>query len=88
MQETWVRSLDQGRYPGGGHGNHSRVLAWRLLRPEELGRLVHRVTKSQTQSKQLSTHEHKMYFFIKYVNISNSGSWKILTNVPAVFIKK
>ena len=25
-----------GRSPGGGHGNHSSVLAWRIPRTEEL----------------------------------------------------
>jgi len=28
-----------GRFPGGGHGNHSSTLAWRILWIEELGGL-------------------------------------------------
>ena len=28
-----------GRSPGGGHGNHSSILAWRILWIEELGGL-------------------------------------------------
>ena len=28
-----------GRSPGGGHGNHSSILAWRLLWTEEPGEL-------------------------------------------------
>ena len=28
-----------GRFPGGGHGNHSSVLAWRIPRTEEPGGL-------------------------------------------------
>ena len=40
-----------GRFPGGGNGNHSSILAWRIPRREEPGGLqgtVHRVPKSQT----------------------------------------
>ena len=37
MQVRWIPEL--GRSPGGGRGNHSRVLAWRSLRPEEPGGL-------------------------------------------------
>ena len=28
-----------GRYPGGGHGKHSSILAWRIPSTEEPGRL-------------------------------------------------
>ena len=28
-----------GKYPGGGHGNHSRILAWKIPWTEEPGRL-------------------------------------------------
>ena len=28
-----------GRSPGGGHGNHSSILAWRIPRTEEPGEL-------------------------------------------------
>ena len=46
-QETWVRFLGQkGGHetyrsitPGGGHGTHSSILAWRIPWPEEPGRL-------------------------------------------------
>ena len=35
VQETWVRSLESRRSPGGGHGTHSSVCAsgipWRSL---------------------------------------------------------
>ena len=30
MQETHVRSLDEGSSPGEGNGNHSRILAWEI----------------------------------------------------------
>ena len=48
MQETWIRSLgweDSRRrenlipIPGGGNGNHSRILAWRIPWTEEPGEL-------------------------------------------------
>ena len=31
---------DSRRFPGGGHGNHSRILAWRILWTEEPGGLL------------------------------------------------
>ena len=37
MQVRWIPEL--GRSPGGGRGNHSRVLAWRSPWPEEPGGL-------------------------------------------------
>ena len=38
-----------GRSPGGGHGNHSSILAWRIPMDREAWQdTVHRVTKSQT----------------------------------------
>ena len=37
-----------GRSPGGGHGGHSSILAWRIPWTEESGGLsVHGVTKSR-----------------------------------------
>ena len=47
------------RSPGGGHGTHSSILAWRI--PMDRGAwwaTVHKVTKSQTRLKLLSTHTH------------------------------
>ena len=39
---------------------HSSILAWRILSTEEPGgAIVHRVTQSRTQLKQLSMHTHK-----------------------------
>ena len=37
------------------------ILAWRVPWTEEAGRLWHRVTKSQTQLKQLSAHTHEKH---------------------------
>ena len=34
MQETSVLSLGWEDSPGGGHGNHSGILAWRIPRTE------------------------------------------------------
>ena len=41
MQETWDAGLIPGsrRSPGGGNGNHSRILAWRIPWTEEPGGL-------------------------------------------------
>ena len=36
------RSLEKGK------ATHPSILAWRIVGTEELGRLVHRVTQSQT----------------------------------------
>ena len=34
-----------GRFPGGGHGNHFSILAWRILWTEEPGRMQSTVLK-------------------------------------------
>ena len=48
MQETWVRSLGQ-KYPLEKEmATHSTILAWEIPWTENLGRLVHGVTKIQT----------------------------------------
>ena len=39
MQETWVQFLGSGRSPGGGKGNHSSIVAWRILWTEKPGGL-------------------------------------------------
>ena len=38
---------------------HSSILAWRIPRTEEPGRLVHGITKIWTRLKRLSTAQHK-----------------------------
>ena len=58
-----------GRSPGGGHGNPLQYLC--LENPMDRGAwwaIVHRVAKSWTQLKQLSTHTYRGY------NISISSS--------------
>ena len=57
---------------------HSSILAWRILRTEELGRLVHRVTKSWTQMKRLSMHAMhatrvKSAYFLQSVSFTKLG---------------
>ena len=48
-----------GRSPGREHGTHSRILAWRIPRDSGAWQAtVHRVTKSQTWLKWLSTRTH------------------------------
>ena len=41
-----VRDADSmpgsGRYPGGGHGNHPSIFAWRIPWTEKSGGLVHK----------------------------------------------
>ena len=38
-----------GRSPGEGNGNHSSILAWKILRTEEIGRLQSAESQSQTE---------------------------------------
>ena len=47
--ETWVQSLGQEDPLEKGMATHSSILAWRMPRTEEAGKLfsIHRVTKSQ-----------------------------------------
>ena len=40
-----------GRSPGGGHGNHSSVLAWRIPRTEEPGGLQSIGSSIRVQSR-------------------------------------
>ena len=46
-----------GRSPGGGHGNHSSALAWRIPWTEELGGLQY--LTSQRAGHDLVTETHK-----------------------------
>ena len=62
-QETWVWSLGSGRSPGGGHGDPLQCSC--LENPVDRGAwraTVHRVAKSQTRLKRLSTHAHVHFF--------------------------
>ena len=57
MRETWVQSLGREDPLEEGMATHSSILVWRI--PMDRGAwwaTVHRVTKSQTQLKQLSMH--------------------------------
>ena len=57
MQETQVRSLGWEDPLEEEMATHSSILAWRIPWTVEPGwTMVHRVAKSQTQLKQLSTH--------------------------------
>ena len=50
-----------GRFPGGGHGNPLQYSCLENLRDRGAwGAAVHRVTKSQTRLKQLSTRAHTL----------------------------
>ena len=53
--------LGSGRSPGEGHGNPLSILAWRIPMDRGAWRsTLHRVTKSWTRLKQLSTHAQHM----------------------------
>ena len=61
-----------GRSPGGGHGNHSNILA--LENPMDRGAwqaTVHGVGKSQTRLKQLSTYTYIHTNITQHVYIRN-----------------
>ena len=49
MQETWVRSLGWEDPLEKEMATHSSILAWRVPRTEEPGKLVHGVAKSRTR---------------------------------------
>ena len=53
MQETLVGSLNQEDPLRKGMATHFSILAWRILLTEAT---VHKIAKSQTQLRQLSTH--------------------------------
>ena len=36
MRETWIQSLGWEEPPGGGHGNHPSMLAWRISGTESI----------------------------------------------------
>ena len=57
MQEMLVPSLGGGRSPGGGHGNYSSILAWRISWSEEPSGLQSiGPRRVLTRRKQLSMH--------------------------------
>ena len=58
MREIWIHSLGWEDHLEKEMATHSSTLAWKTPWTEELGRLYHRVTKSQTQ---LHFHFLKMY---------------------------
>ena len=66
VPEMWVQSLGWEDSLEEGMATHSSILAWKILWTKEPGGLLHRVAKSQTELKQLSTqHTHT------YVNYGN-----------------
>ena len=50
---------ESGRSPGGGHGNPPQYSCWDNPMDRGAWQTVHRVAKSQTQPKRLSTHTGK-----------------------------
>ena len=59
VQETRVRSLGWEDPLEKGMATRSSILAWRIPRTEEPGRLVHGVAKVWTRLKWLGTAQHK-----------------------------
>ena len=71
---------ESGRSPGGGHGNPLQYSC--LERPRNRGAwwaTVHRVAKSRTRLKQLSTHTHILYRFsiIRMYCFHIQKSWSV-----------
>ena len=61
MQETWIQSLGQEDALGKGKATHSSILAWRIPRTEEPGRLQSIGCKELDTTKLLTlfyTHTH------------------------------
>ena len=56
IEETLIRSLGWEDSLEKGMATHSSILAWRIPRTEEPGRLQSIVSQSQTELKQPSTH--------------------------------
>ena len=66
---------------------HSNILAWRIPWTEEPGRAtVHRVTKTWTRLKQLSTHALRRHMYILSV-LCHCILWCVFMN-SSCFLKK
>ena len=90
--EIWVRSLGWEDLLEEGMVTHSSILAWRITWTEESGglQLVHRVAKSWTRLKWLSTAQHnllnsivcgfdqKVVDIFHFKTLVDFGSWKSL----------
>ena len=75
MRETWVWSLGWEDALEEGMATHSSILAWRILMDKEAwSAIVHRVAKSQTQLKQLSTHNDHLTYTEKAFDKTNIHS--------------
>ena len=62
-----------GRSPGGGNGNPLQYSCWRIPWTQEPCRLDHRVTKSQTQLKQLRMHSSSYIYHSFFIHSSVDG---------------
>ena len=62
IQETQVKSLGQEDPLEDSMATHSSILAWRIPKTEEPGRLQSTGSQSRTRLKRLSTHAH-MYTY-------------------------
>ena len=64
MQETRVLSLGREGPLEKGMAIHSRILAWRIPRTEEPGRLQSMGSQESEMSEQLSTHSHMLNILV------------------------
>ena len=72
-QETQVRSLGGEDLLEEVMATHFHILAWRIPWTQEACRLDHRVTKSQTQLKQLRTHSSSYIYHSFFIHSSVEG---------------
>ena len=79
-QEMRVRSLRPEDALEQGMATHSRILAWRIPRTEEPGRVQTKVSQSQTRLKWLSSHN----LFL----VTSKNSLYILCLIHCHFLKR
>ena len=73
--------------PGGGNGNPSSILAWRIPWTKESGGLQSTgSTKSQTLLKQISTHTYKLSFGLYFSDVSFLCSY--ISNLSVILCSK
>jgi len=87
--ETWVRSLGWARSPGGGRDNPDQYSC--LKNPMDRGAwqaTVHRLSKSQTWLKQLSTHPRILSYHTLSVLFSLATVWNLTSLFYALNFNK
>ena len=70
MRETWGQSLGREDPLEEGMATHSSILAWRIPMDRRAWQApVHGVTKSQTQTKRLSTAQHSIVCLLQVLEV-------------------